>query len=253
MSTSNTVVAKVVTVLKEVCGFAKDKDNKFQGYKYQSIDAFFNELHEPLAKAGIVVYPRIVRKDLTFLEGTNKSGESVRTVHCAVDCEYVFTDGESEFVAVAPGEGADNGDKATNKAMTGSFKTALKMVFMVGTKDGQDDSEADSPELPKKVKTEKKPEDAAKNEATFIALRDIIREQGGQDLFGFAVAALAAAGLPTDIPAGAKPDNFLLKTLLIQQGVKIDAKNNISGLTPEAERAVGKFLATFNEPGKSAA
>jgi hypothetical protein len=59
---------------------------------------------------------------------------------------YRFVDARSgeELTVRVPGEGADPGDKAPYKAMTGALKYALLQSFLLATGDDPEDERADS-------------------------------------------------------------------------------------------------------------
>jgi hypothetical protein len=59
---------------------------------------------------------------------------------------YRFVDARSgeELTVRVPGEGADSGDKAPYKAMTGALKYALLQSFLLATGDDPEDERADS-------------------------------------------------------------------------------------------------------------
>ncbi len=137
------IFGAMVAVMDEIGAIGKNQTNTFDKYKFRGIDDVYNALHPAMVKHGVFVVPRLVRCERTLME-TSK-GSSMQ--HASVDVEYVFhaSDGSSVSACV-PGEGADRGDKAVNKAMSAAYKTAMFQAFCIPT-DEQSDSEHDSPSL----------------------------------------------------------------------------------------------------------
>lgn len=132
-----------------VIGIGKDDVNQGQKYRYRGIERAMNTMVGILIKHRVLVLPSyetIVEKDLP-----TKSGGSM---------EYVKVRGQFKFMSAEDGsfvdtwffgEANDSGDKATTKAQSVAFRTALFQTFVIPTMaidpeedDGQ--SEAVSPE-----------------------------------------------------------------------------------------------------------
>lgn len=135
----------MAAVMADVDAVGKTRRNDAQRYTFRGIDDFSNALHPVLSKHGVVLRPHVVEaKPLESYE--TKSGGTMFRVSVVLDLAFVAPDG-SEHVVRTAGEGADTGDKATNKAMSAALKYALIMTFLVPTEERVlVDSEEDSHE-----------------------------------------------------------------------------------------------------------
>ena len=126
-------------VMRDITAIGKNSKNQAQGFKFRGIDAVYNELHDLLAKHGIVTLPQAGTP--VTEERTNKNGTILRFVQLPMTYKFVAEDGSQVFCHVI-GEGMDSGDKATNKAMAIAHKYALLQTFLIPTEETKDpDSE----------------------------------------------------------------------------------------------------------------
>ena len=128
-------------------GITKDRVAEAGGrYNFRGIDDMFNVLCGLTAKHGIVLFPRVVDKSISFHD-RQKDGKVVGfQTHVIVDMEIDIVsqvDGSSRLVRTI-GEGLDTSDKAGNKAMSAAFKYAHIMPFQIPTHGEMIDSEEDS-------------------------------------------------------------------------------------------------------------
>lgn len=142
---SKSIGEALAAVMEEVSAIGKNRRNTQQSYSFRGIDDFANMLHPVLAKHGVVLRPRV--HSSTYLDSySTKNGANMFRVTVTLDVGFVAPDG-SEHVVRTVGEGADTGDKATNKAMSAALKYALLMTFLVPTEERElRDSEEDSHE-----------------------------------------------------------------------------------------------------------
>jgi ERF superfamily len=111
-------------------GIAKLSKNKDQGYNFRGIEAAMNEMSPILINCGITVTPSY--SDLVVYERESKSGGKLRFV--TVKGSFKFEADDGSFVTgEAYGEGMDSSDKATAKAMSVAYRTALFQQFVVPT------------------------------------------------------------------------------------------------------------------------
>lgn len=142
--TNHTILERMVAVMNDVGVIGKERTNTFDRYQFRGIDDVYNALQPVLVKHGVVIIPKLLemeRHDFTTTKGTPQQLVVVRV-------SYLFTavsDGSSVEV-IAPGEGADRGDKAVNKAMSSAYKNAMFQALCIPT-DEKKDSESESPEL----------------------------------------------------------------------------------------------------------
>jgi len=132
---SQLIAQKMIAVMRDITAIGKDSRNQSQGFSFRGIDAVYNELHNLLAKHGIVTLP-IAGEPITQ-ERTNAKGTTLRFVQVPMTYEFVAEDGSSISCHVI-GEGMDSGDKATNKAMAIAHKYALLQTFLIPTEEIKD-------------------------------------------------------------------------------------------------------------------
>ncbi len=154
------VYAAVAAVMDEVQGIAKagtgPKDQG--GYAFRKADDVVNDLGAAFRRHKLFLQSRVIETDHTQHE-TIATGRTDRNHNPLPDrtvvwsrrlvvMEYRVTslvDG-SELVVQSTGEGLDQSDKASNKAMTAALKYALTQGFMIAT-DAQQDGDAEAPML----------------------------------------------------------------------------------------------------------
>lgn len=125
-----TVYEAVAEVMGEVSkvGLAKDQQNNHQRYNFRGIDGVYNLLAPILAKAGLLVLPRVTNRHERTVS-TNKGALN----YVVVDMTYklVSADDGSEIELSVCGEAFDSGDKATNKAMSAAYKYMAFQTFCI--------------------------------------------------------------------------------------------------------------------------
>ena len=124
------LVEKLVRVKQDVGGVSKGERNAQQGFNFRGIDAVMNAVAGPLMKHGVMAYPA---KVVSIKRGTatTSKGSVMNTVEVVV--QYAFTDGPETLYFEAPGEAFDSGDKATAKAMSVAYRTALLQALTLPT------------------------------------------------------------------------------------------------------------------------
>jgi hypothetical protein len=132
----NTVFAAISAVQKELAekGIGKHQTNTFDKYQFRGIDDVYNALGPVLAKHGLVIFPKVTKREL--IERTSQKGGVM--IHAILDIEYTFAgpDGSTIDVPVI-GEALDRGDKSINKAFSAAYKLACFQTFCIPV-DGQD-------------------------------------------------------------------------------------------------------------------
>lgn len=130
-SAINAITAELATK-----GIAKSRTNEVDDYKYRSIDDVLERLAPLLSKHELCVLPRALERSVT-----ERSDEQARlVVHVVLRVEFTLTsvhDGSSHAVE-AYGEALDGGDKATAKAMSAAYKTAMVQTFCIPAFGGED-------------------------------------------------------------------------------------------------------------------
>ncbi|MEU2002012.1 ERF family protein [Rhodococcus sp. NPDC019627] len=132
------IVQLLSEVSKAVGAVKKDQKNTAQKFNFRGIDQVVNATHEAFTERGIIVTPRVVEKDTREIT----SGGGKRQAWVLLTVEYAFrsTDGAVLTCEVAS-EATDFADKATAKAMSVAYRTALLQVLHLPTDDPDPDSE----------------------------------------------------------------------------------------------------------------
>lgn len=141
------------------CGYVQKKKAADLNYRFAGERAMIEEIRPAMVRHGIFVYPHCVRevKRETY---TTSRGSTMNLVGLVVTYRFAHESGEHDIVVEAYGEGADVGDKAAPKAMTGAFKYALRQAFCIETGDDPDnDSSAHQERQPKSRDFDKVPGD----------------------------------------------------------------------------------------------
>jgi hypothetical protein len=150
------VLAAVWAVMKEVTVIAKgDRGPKEQGsYKFRSADDVVDTLGPAFRQHGLFLQSEVVTVDneAYVTTGTDRQGNERVTHWCRtrVVMNYQITslvDGSSLHFG-ASGEGLDQSDKSSNKALTAAMKYALCQAFVIPTGDPDPDSESPMVDTP---------------------------------------------------------------------------------------------------------
>lgn len=150
---SSLIYQKISDIMNELNAVAKDRDNTIQKFKFRGIDDVMNELHPHLKKNRIFIMPEVLEQKRE--EHPTKSGGVMTFVILKIKYTFFAEDGSS-VTATMIGEGADTGDKASNKAQSVALKYALLQVFAIPTEDDKD-PDKESHEKQKKDGSKKPP------------------------------------------------------------------------------------------------
>ena len=128
-----------------VDGIGKNRTNtQGSGYKFRGIDDVYNALAPLLAKHGLVIIPRMMKR--TSEERQSKSGGALFYVTVEAEFDFIAAEDGSSHTARTFGEAMDSGDKATNKAMSAAYKYAAFQTFAIPT-EGNPDADAETHEV----------------------------------------------------------------------------------------------------------
>lgn len=120
-------------------GISKDRNNAAQGYKFRGIDDVYNALSPIMSMHGLVILPRIVKREVS--ERANAKGNVLFYVTVEAEFDFVSSHDGSKHTVKTYGEAMDSGDKATNKAMSAAYKYAAFQTFCIPT-EGDNDADA---------------------------------------------------------------------------------------------------------------
>jgi hypothetical protein len=110
-------------------GIAKSHKNESQGFKFRGIDDVMNRMAQHLVEAGLVIVPNIRSREV--YERVNSRGNPLFYVTVQVDFTVWSAVDGSSVVCSVPGEAMDSGDKATNKALSISYKYMAFQLFAI--------------------------------------------------------------------------------------------------------------------------
>jgi hypothetical protein len=125
-------------VMKAVGAIAKKDKNTAQGFNFRGIDSVVNAVSPALQKFGVVVVPSVEEYDYQTVEiGRNRTAMG----HVRVKVTYTFIGVNGDAIkATVVGEAMDSGDKATAKAMSVAFRTALLQSLSLPTDEADPDA-----------------------------------------------------------------------------------------------------------------
>ena len=112
--------------------------NAIEQYQYRSIDDVLNRLGPLLARHGLCVLPRVLRRESEDRLGD--AGVLLISVQLLVAFDLVSARDGSRHVVRAWGEALDHGDKGTAKAMSAAFKGAMLQTFCIPVGNAEADS-----------------------------------------------------------------------------------------------------------------
>ena len=133
-----TIFEALAAVMADVQAVRKGDRNAQQGFNFRGIDAVVNAVGPALRAHQVIVTPRVLEHTYGTVEvGKNRTPMA----HVTLVAEYTFTaaDGSSLSCSVL-GEAMDSGDKATPKAMSVAFRTALLQALALPTDEPDPDA-----------------------------------------------------------------------------------------------------------------
>lgn len=135
------VYAAISAITAELArtGIPKDQVNPEDQYQFRGIDDLYNRLAPLLAKQKLCILPRMLERESVERQGAG--GELLLSVSVKAAFDLVSARDGSVHVIEAYGEALDGGDKATAKAMTAAFKSALFQAFCIPVI-GEEDADA---------------------------------------------------------------------------------------------------------------
>lgn len=128
----------ITEVMKSVGAVGKSDKNDFHRFNFRGIDTTLNALSPAFREHGVTVRPSGILSCTYEAFTTSKGAQSMA---CRLIVEFTITGPEGdEITAVVAGEAADTGDKATPKAMSVAFRTALLQTFALPTQEMDPDA-----------------------------------------------------------------------------------------------------------------
>lgn len=135
--TAPSITAALTAVMRDVTHVAKRDVNQHQRFNFRGIDATVNAVGPALRAHGVIVVPELVTADYDVVQTTTGKPSTA----CRVVVAYVFHGPAGDSIrSVVAGEAWDAGDKATPKAMSVAFRTALLQALALPTDEPDPDT-----------------------------------------------------------------------------------------------------------------
>ena len=145
------IYAKMAEVMQAIGGVAKRDKNTHQNFNFRGIDAVMNAVGPVLREKEVIVVPRVLDIEYDKVHTTQNKPATA----CRVRVEYIFFAEDGSYIACdVAGEAWDSGDKATPKAMSVAFRTALLQALCLPTDEPDPDSHTYEQAPPAKTSTE---------------------------------------------------------------------------------------------------
>lgn len=125
-----TILQALANVMKDITAIGKKDFNDFHGFAFRGYDLVMEYVGPAFRKHGIVPIPEV--REIRSDDLTAKSGNRKRGVTLTVAYTFYGPAGDS-ITTVVPGEANDTEDKASSKAMSVAFRTALLQVLAIPT------------------------------------------------------------------------------------------------------------------------
>lgn len=139
-NTAPTIQTALANVMHDVREVAKKDRNTSQNFSFRGIDAVVNAVGPALRAHNVIVMPNVESYDY----GTVQIGRNNTSMgHVRLKVNYRFTGPAGDSLdCVVVGEAMDSGDKATAKAMSVCFRTALLQALALPTDEPDPDSQS---------------------------------------------------------------------------------------------------------------
>lgn len=142
MTEKPTVFEALTAVMEEVRGVGKHQRNTAPNgnYNFRGIDAVTNAVGPALRKHGVIVAPKVVDWNYGTVIVGNKQTQMSHS-RLLIEFTWYGPNGDS-IVTVAAGEAFDSGDKATAKAHSVAFRTAMLQTLCLPTDERDPDEDS---------------------------------------------------------------------------------------------------------------
>lgn len=134
--TEMTAIQAVAEVMKEVSSVGKEGFNSFDKYNFRGIDGVMNAVGPALRKHGVVTIPVIDE----IVHGTTTTGKGAVMTQIRLKMRLQWYGPAGDHVeTVVWGEAFDRGDKATAKAHSVAYRTAVLQTLCLPTQEPDPD------------------------------------------------------------------------------------------------------------------
>lgn len=169
---------KLLAIQKEISFIGKSKKNTMQNFNYRGVDDVYKAFHPLFVKHGILCRSEILKEhQIEFEKGQGK----FKSGRVYIIRYYFVADDGSEYWTDVAGEGVDDSDKASNKAMSAGHKYAILQAFTVPT-ESYDDPDAHGEETSATVEDEAYLQDSASMNELAARWSEVGKRHRGNDL-----------------------------------------------------------------------
>lgn len=134
-----TVFQAVNAVMNDVRAVGKDRFNKSQHFNFRGIDGVMNAVGPALREHGVIAVPMV--EEASYSTAQTSRGATMSTVNVKMRVRWYGPEGDY-FDSVTYGEAFDSGDKATAKAHSVAFRTAILETLCLPTQEPDPDAES---------------------------------------------------------------------------------------------------------------
>lgn len=121
-------------------GISKDRTaDQGARFKFRGIDDVYNALSPLLAECGLCILPRMLSRHCE--ERQSSAGKALFYVTIEAEFDFISAEDGTRHTVRTFGEAMDSSDKATNKAMSASYKYACMQALCIPT-EGDNDTDA---------------------------------------------------------------------------------------------------------------
>ena len=126
-----TIYQALNAVMRDVQAVRKGERNTHGGFNFRGIDAVTNAVGPALREHGVIVVPNVLDAQYDVVHVGQKQTVMSRVV---LRIEWKWCGPEGDFITcVTQGEAFDSGDKATAKAHSVAFRTAMLQTLCLPT------------------------------------------------------------------------------------------------------------------------
>lgn len=154
-----TIHQALSAVMGDVQAVGKTGRNESQGFSFRGIDAVVNAVGPALRDHGVIVTPKVLDRWVETYQTRN--GANMKNVSVLLEFTFHGPAGDS-LVCSAVGEASDSGDKATSKAHSVAFRTALLQALCIPTDEPDPDASSHERAAPPPPEPTISAEDAAR-------------------------------------------------------------------------------------------
>lgn len=126
----------ILAIYKQV-GYVQKQRAAGLNYSYAGEAALIEAVRPWMAEYGVIMYVSELSEFVQTPYET-KSGTPMMNITMAGKVVFLHTPSQTFIEVASRGEGSDSGDKASNKALTGMYKYAIRQTFMIETDDDPD-------------------------------------------------------------------------------------------------------------------